>query len=552
MALVDVNDLMAQSKGFYHLPLIKQLGLMVGLAASVAIGVATVFWSQSPDYRLLYSNLTEQDANQMTQALQQSGIKFRLTDGASAVMVPAGDVSSARMLLAGEGLPKGGDSGFELLDKSEGFGVSQFMENTRYQRALEGELARTVKSLDSVRNARVHLALPKQSAFIRKRKLPTGSVTVDLLPGRFLGEPQVAAIRHMVAASVPGLDPDSVMVIDQHGRLLTSPVHSRDFQVSSQQFDYRKRMEDYYEKRIEEILSPLVGANAVRAQVAAELDFTVTEKSREAYDPKNSVLRSEHVEEQQSTDNISAGGVPGSLTNQPPQGGVVGAPGGAARTPAGEPVQRSKTMTKNYELDKTISHVRTGGGVVDRLSIAVVVDFRAAKDDKGKVVRDPYSAEELGRMEALVKRAVGFDTKRGDQVEVVNAPFTDTMEVQMTEVAGPAFYERPELVSWIKQGVGALLILYLLMGVLKPVLRSLAAASKEREKEKPVSGEVLPEDQLSLTGPEGAVMKAQGQRAGEPALPEPTFDDRLNSAREIVSQDPKRAAQVVNNWLAAE
>ena len=470
-------------------------------------------------------------------------------------MVAAKDVSSARMMLAGQGLPKGGETGFALLDKAEGFGVSQFMENTRYQRALEGELARTITSLDGVRSARVHLALPKQSAFIRQRKNPTASVTIDLLPGRWLGDDQVAAVRHIVSAGVPNLDPDNVMVIDQRGRLLTTPGKSADLKISAGQFEYRERIENDYEKRIEEIISPIVGAGAVRAQVSANMDFTVTEKSQEQYDPKTASVRSEHIEEQQSTDSAPASGVPGSLTNQPPAGGVSvtaqnqGLNSGLGQN--GEPLQSSRTLIKNYELDKTVSHVRQGGGVVNRLSIAVVVDFMTKKNEQGEVVREALPAEELSRIEALVKRAVGFDAGRGDQVEVVNAPFNDT-SIAVEEVAAeaPAFYERPELLSWVKQGLAGLLVLYLLMGVLRPVMRSLAAASRAQQRAQGQVGDVISEDQLTLSGPDSS--GAQQRMGGENALPQMTFEDRLNTAKEIANQDPKRVAQVVNNWLVTE
>jgi len=557
MAL-DMNNIVAQGKGFYQLPLLRQLGLMVGLAASVAIGVAAVMWSQTPDFRLLYSNLSEQDASQISQSLQQAGIKYRLTEGASVIMVAAKDVSSARMMLAGEGLPKGGGAGFDMLDKAEGFGVSQFMENTRYQRALEGELARTITSLDNVRSARVHLALPKQSAFIRQRKNPTASVTVDLLPGRGLGDDQVAAVRHIVSAGVPNLDPDNVMVIDHRGRLLTTPGKSADLKVSAGQFEYRERIESDYEKRIEEIISPIVGVGAVRARVSADMDFTVTERSQEQYDPKTASVRSEHIEEQKSTDGGIASGIPGSLSNQPPAGGVAvtaqnrvsGLGQGQTQAQNGEPLQSSRTLIKNYELDKTISHVRQGGGVVDRLSIAVVVDFKSKKDENGEVVREPLPAEELSRLEALVKRAVGFDATRGDQVEVVNAPFNDTSLSEEVVATAPAFYERPELFEWIKQGLAGLLVIYLLMGVLRPVMRSLAAASRAQQRAQSAAGEVISEDQLTLSGPDGGA--GARQVGGEAALPQISFEDRLNSAKEIAGQDPKRVAQVVNNWLVAE
>ncbi len=543
MALVSGEELAAQGRGFYALPVVRQLGLMVGLAASVALGVAIVFWSQSPDYRLLYSNLADQDAGEIVQALQQAGVEYRLSDSSGTIMVPAADVSSARLMLAGEGLPKGSGAGFEMLDNQDGFGLSQFMENARYQRALEGELTRTITALDSVRSARVHLAIPKQTAFVRRREKAKASITVDLLPGRLLQDGQVAAISHMVAASVPGLESSEVMIIDQHGRLLTKREQSEDMQLTANQFDYRKRLENSYVKSIQSLISPLVGDGRVRAQVTADMDFTRTEKTQERFDPTTASLRSEHIEEQQQA-GMAALGVPGSLSNQPPLEGSAAAEQTAENL-------RSRRSTKNYELDKTISHVRQGSARVERLSVAVVIDYKSTKNEDGEIVQTPLSSEEMDRITALVRRAVGFDAERGDQVEVVNAPFS-LPELPEAVVTEPGFLEQPIVREMAKQGLAVLAILYLLFGVLKPAMRSLATAGKEEEKRllQPQASDVIPEDQLTLSAP-GQPAGASGpdHREEEPV---PTLEERIETVKGLAGEDPKRVAQVVNNWLVTE
>ncbi len=538
MALIKGEEILSQGRGFYALPVVRQVGLMAGLAASVAIGVAVVLWSQGTDYRLLYSNLDERDSAEIVQALQAAGIEYQLSPDASTVRVPAGQVSSARLMLAGDGLPRGNGAGFEMLDKQEGFGLSQFMENARYQRALEGELTRTINSLDSVRSARVHLVIPKQTAFVRRREKAKASVTLDILPGRGLESGQVAAIAHMVAASVPGLETASVMIIDQHGRLLTGPEQTAEMRLSASEFDYRKRLEGYYVKRIEDLLTPLVGQGKVRAQVTADMDFTMTEKTEERYDPATASVRSEHVEEQQQVGEAALG-VPGSLSNTPPVEGRDPQANGQ-----GKQALRSRRETKNYELDKTISHVRQGTGRIDRLSVAVVVDYKTALDKDGKPVQTPLSAEELSRMTALVRRAVGFDAERGDQVEVVNAAFTVPEVPEVTD-DGPGLLENPMVRDLAKQALAGL---YLLFGVLRPAMRSLATAGRQEERQvQPQAGDVIPEDQLTLSAP--------GQQANQgevDELPKPSLEERLETVRNLAGEDPKRVAQVVNNWLVAE
>ncbi len=554
MALVKTDEIVSQSRGFSSLPFLRQLGLMIGLAASVAVGVAAVLWSQTPNYSLLYGNLGEQDVSEIVQALQQADIPYKLSRDASTVLVPEGRVHDARLKLASQGLPKGFGVGFELLDSQQTFGVSQFMENARYQRALEGELARTISSLQKVRSARVHLAIPKQSAFVRSRKKPSASVTVDLYAGRSLGEEQVAAIAHMVAASVPEMDVDQVTIIDQLGHLLTDPARSRDMRLTATQFEHRKRVEDYLTQRIEDILTPVVGENAVRAQVSADIDYTVTEQTRESYNPDLPAIRSEQIVEEKDVGGESQPmGIPGSVSNQPPeQGREQGTPaagGGTAAVAANTPLPASSSsrVVRNYELDKTISHTRSGGGSIRRLSVAVVVDDKTVVNDKGETVRQALSKEELERITSLVKEAVGFDALRGDRVNVVNSTFsTPPAPEPMPE---PSLLENDALWSMGKQALGILMVLVLVFGVLKPVMRELAAKGRAVPAAGGAgAGGALPpgmaEDQLTLSGPQGTPQLPPGGQSD--------YDANLNAARSLAAQDPKRVAQVVNNWVSNE
>lgn len=558
MALAKTENMSASMRGFGGLPALRQLGLMIGLAASVALGVAVVLWSQTPNYRVLYSGLAAQDAAQIADALQKDGIPYKVDEATGAVMVGADQVHAARLKLAGQGLPKGATQGFELLNEQPTFGSSQFMETARYQHALEGELGRTISALGNVQSARVHLAIPKQSVFVRNREQPTASVLVNLFPGRDLSEGQVSSIVHLVASSVPNMNAERITVIDQKGRLLTIPESSRGMQLTSNQFEYRRRMEEYYIKRIEDIISPMIGIGGVRAQVVAELDFSITEETKETFNPAQAAVRSEQtVDEQSGVGGGAPSGVPGALTNQPPAGGTVTPPASVAanKTPAGAaplasataPLNSSKRATRNFEIDKTISHTQMPSGSVRRLSVAVVVDDKQAVGAKGEAIRTPLKPEEVARITALVKETVGFNEARGDSLNVINAAFTVPVEMPVPE---QPLIERPWVKDLAKQALGGVVVLLLMFAVLRPVLRSLAEKGKSIpvNQMQPVAdgmGE-LP-NMTGQPGSQNAGLAFQGAVRTANSL---NYDSQLANARALVGQDPKRVAQVVKGWVA--
>lgn len=548
MALVKAEEMSASFTGLNGLNALRQVGLLVGLAASVAIGVSVVLWSWTPNYGVLYGALAEQDAASVLEALRQSGIEPKLDENTGAILVPAQEVHAARIKLAAMGLPKGVSAGFEELDKKNTFGVSQFMEKARYQRALETELARSVQNLSNVQSARVHLAVPRQSVFVRNREKARASVVVNLYPGRVLEPGQVDAIVHMVASSVPNLETDNVTVVDQKGELLTKGAKDEEMALSNTQFEYTHRLEQNYVDRIKGILGPLVGDAALRAQVAADIDFTLTEQTQELYNPDNPVLRSSQATEENTT-GAAEGGIPGALSNQPPAGGTAPetlGQGGAAATAV--PSSSRRREIRNYEVDKTISHTRYANGSLRRLSVAVVVDDKVSTAADGTVTRSERTPEELARMTELVKKAVGFDAERGDSVNVINSSFVPAAVPEpLPELP---IWEAPWLQDLLKKVLGALLVLVLIFGVLKPVMKSLAApkgkalalAEGETEGEEGAA-EGMAEDTLSLTGE--AAEEVQPALGGPPG----PYEQNLATAHAAVEQDPKLVAQVVKNWV---
>jgi flagellar M-ring protein FliF len=547
MALVKTQTLAAQFQGFSGLPAVKQLGLMVGLAASIALGVAVVLWSQEPNHSLLYAGVTGPEMVQVTEALDQAQIPYRLQQGGSAILVPSAQVDAARLKLAAIGLPKGRVTGLEFLDQGQPLGTSRLIERARYQRALAGELSRSIATLDSVRSARVHLAMPKRSVFLRNRIQPSASVLLDLYPGRGLDDTQIAGITYLVASSIPELEPEQVSIVDHKGRLLTAQQGSSALRTRAEHFKLARSLEQSYSERIMAILAPIVGLDGVRAQVSAQMDFTTLEETREDYGPDPKAVRSEQIRERRR-EAPDAGGVPGALSNQPPAAGTLGDP--SADDADKKPVTTSLHTTRNYELDRVLSHSRTLPGSVKRLSVAVVVDYRTQTNERGEVERVALDAKQMEYITSLVKQAVGFDERRGDSVNVINASFLAAAEAEPLEPT--PIWEQAWLVDMVKQGLGVLLVLVLGFGVLRPVLKGLAERGNERgQLALPAGAEAggelpLQQDQLTLTNQQAA--SAQGAGAGPPDL----LQQHLDHAKALVKEDPKRVAQVVKTWLTED
>jgi len=566
---------MAFLENISQMPMLRQVGLLVGLAASVAIGFAVVLWSQQPDYRPLYGSLAGMDTKQVMDTLASADIPYHVEPNSGALLVKADDLSRARLKLAAAGVaPSDGNVGFELLDKEQGLGTSQFMEATRYRRSLEGELARTVSSLNNVKAARVHLAIPKSSVFVRDERKPSASVLVELYPGRSLEAGQVMAIVNLVATSVPELDKSQVTVVDQRGNLLSEQLQDTALTMAGKQYDYSRRMEGMLTQRVHNILQPVLGNDRYKAEVSADLDFSAVESTSEQFNPDQPALRSEQAVNEQRASSQGPQGVPGALSNQPP--GPASAPqttGGAAAPAAaiqpgqplvdangqqimdpatGQPMlapypsDKREQTTKNFELDRSISHTRQQQGRLTRLSVAVVVDDQVKVDASGETTRAPWGAEDLARFTRLVQDAVGFDASRGDSVTVMNVPFAaDRGE----EIADIAFYQQPWFWDIVKQVLGVLFILVLVFGVLRPVLNNITGGGKQAaaDSDMELGGMIgldgeLANDRVSLGGPSSILLPS----------PSEGYEAQLNAIKGLVAEDPGRVAQVVKEWINAD
>ncbi len=541
------KNISASLAGITELPIARQLMLMVGFAAAVALMVAVVLWSQAPSMKMLYGSLGSAEVMEITGALDKNAIPYQLNELTGAIMVDAASVHEARLKLAGLGLPKGQGTGYEILDQDHGFSTSQFLESARYQRALEGELVRTISSLNSIKSARVHLALPKQSAFVRMRKNPSASVMVTMYQGRVMRPEQASSIVHLVASSIPNMEVEDVTVIDQNGRLLSQTEVANEMRQTSTQFDYRKKLEEYYIKRVETILAPLVGINSVRAQVVVDLDFTISEQTQETFNPDLPAIRSEQTVEEQRSGN-GAFGVPGMLTNQPPGAGTTNVDGGGAE---GGTSNSSRRAVRNYELDRTISHTRMPYGSLRRLSAAIVVDERQVVAEDGTVTSEPLTEQEMTRINSLVREALGFSAQRGDSVNIINAPFQAAPAPEA--LPEPSLMEQPWVWDVAKQLAGLLIVLIIIFGVLKPVLKGLA--KKDDAVDTPGAsqavgpdGQPLPLDDLAndtvTLGTDGDTLKLSG--------PDKHYEDHLAAAKSAATSDPQLVAAVVKGWVDSD
>ncbi len=531
---------------------LKKLMMMIGLAASIAIGFSIVLWSMQPNYSMLYGSLSGSDAQSVVDALQQQQLPYKLDTATGAVMVPAESLHDVRLALAAEGLPRGTGVGFEALQQESGFGTSQFIETARYHRSLEVELARSISKIDAVRSARVHLAIPKSSVFIRDRQKPSASVAINLHQGRQLEKGQVEAISHLVSSGVPNMEASSVAVVDQKGRLLSGKKRSDPLAQSTGQFEYTQRLEQRYIERIINILSPIVGRGGVQAQVVTDVDFTVTEQTQELYNPDTPALRSQQQSEE-SSNSFMGGGIPGALVNQPPGDAVApeqvqGVDGNGLQSPGNS----RRQSTSNYELDKTISHTRMAAGSVKRLSVAVVIDDRTQAGGEQR----RYSPEEIERMTQLVKDAVGFDVQRGDSVSFSNVAFSTPEPIE--DLPELSIMEQPWIYDLGKYIVAALALLLLYFGLLRPIMRGLfppagsAAAVAAAAGSSAVAASSLEGADLENLSPEQrqALLEANDDEAAKLLVPpKRSHEDQLVDIRKVVEEEPQLVAEVVKGWM---
>lgn len=554
-----------------------RLPLLIAASAAIAVIVALLLWTKNPDYQVLYTNLSDSDGGDIVTELSQLNIPYRFAENGGALLIPADKVHETRLRLAQKGLPKGGGVGFELLDQ-EKFGISQFNEQINYQRALEGELARTIETLGPVKNARVHLALPKPSLFIREQKSPTASVTLTLQPGRALDQGQINAITHMVSSSVAGLPASKVTVVDQSGNLLTQSENNAARDLNATQLKFTHDVESRYQRRIEAILAPVVGHGNVHAEVTAQLDFSAREQTIEEYKPNQppnqAAVRSKQLSLSEQTGLLNVGGVPGALSNQPSAAPVApievppatnpdttninpndpnvfpnafpDATGanttGTKATKPPKPESFRRDETTNYEVDRTIRHIQQQTGAVQRLSVAVVVNYLGEdKDGNPK----PLSKDQLTQIEALTREAMGFSAARGDSLNVVNAPFSPLVELSESELPFWKQQRFYDLLIEIARYLVLLIIAWIVWRkLIKPQLVKRQLAAERAEAIRQAEMAAVPETTVELSEDELAQLSKSKQRM--------STEMRVKKLRELAEKDPRVVALVLSQWMREE
>jgi len=546
--LITTEGKQLQVKGMDAITIFRQLLAILAMAASVAIGIwAAVFWGSEPNYSVLSSSLDEQEVGLIMEALQKDGVAYKVDEGSGALLVPSKDLQSVKIKLAAQGLPKSSAGALGGAAGNSDFFISDSAEKERIKRKMELDIARTISSIDNVKSARVHIALPTRRLFVRDKRKPSAAVVVNLYAGRELTQGQVSAIAHMVSSSVPELSFGDVTVVDQSGKLLTQGDSDNEIGMSSSQFDYAKKVEQSYIQRIENILIPVVGADAIRAQVTVDLDFTFSEQTQESFNPDNPVARSVDSSEESATGNLS-GGAPGAVSNSPPA---------KASAPEKSPPKEDKTASepkaakssrheiKNYELDKTVSVTRFQMGRLKRLSAAVVIDDIITRDEAGAIIRTDRSPEELQRINELVKKAIGFNVQRGDTVNVVNVAFATPATPE--PLPEPPLWEKPWVWDVAKQITGGLILLFVVLVVLKPAIKnfSKSLAPIIQMPSAPALSEGGDNQTQALAG------GGADQRRLENSHLSP-FDRNMQNAMEAARSDPKLVAQVVKNWVAED
>jgi flagellar M-ring protein FliF len=553
--LDDIDAQAASRPKYWETPMGKRV--VIGGAVAIALAVVTAIWlwSSAPDYKVLFSNFSDRDGGAITASLDQMGVKYKFSDGGTAILVPAEQVHNVRLKLAAQGLPRAGNVGFELLENQK-LGTSQFVEQVNYQRSLEGELANSIQSVSAVASARVHLALPKPSVFVREQQKPTASVLLNLQPGRTLDQAQVSAIVHLVASSVPELPASNVTVVDQNGNLLSDTSSKGGKQLDPNQLKYVEALQQNIVKQVESIIAPIVGQNNVRAEATAEVDFAQVDTAAEMYKPNSppepQAIRSQQTSESSGPGSANPSGIPGALSNQPP--GVATAPiDGAApavNAQAAPAAPTRKDATTNYEVDKTLRFEQKPMGGVKRLTVGVVVNYRRSTDPRtGKVVIKPLGAAEVAQINELVKQAMGYNQARGDTLNVANAPF-DGIDKPAEQALD--WWKDPNNLPLAKDIAKylfiALVLAFLWYRILRPLLRPVM-----KQFDKAVEMPPEPEPEVPEPEPEpDHEAEAQAMQEIEQQKQVIIYKSNLDMAKTLAQNDPRIVANVIKEWLGAE
>jgi flagellar M-ring protein FliF len=523
--------------------IISSVSMLFGLAAVLALSVAVIMWASKPDYSPILDNLTDSDVGAITTILSANQIPYKVDNMSGQLLVANDQKQQARILISAEGLPNSSPMGYELLKQDTALGTSQFLETARYQHALETELSRSISSMRNIDSARVHLAMPKRTAFMRKKDRSSASVMVKVSGGRKLEKGQINSIAYLVSSSVAYLDVSNVTVVDQWGNLLNSTGADKAMEHSQKQFDHKMEVESLYVERIESMLAPIFGYGRVKVQVNAEMDFTRIESTQELFDSDQLKVRSEQIIDQQQTGSLGGAiGIPGALSNQPPAGGTVDPLGNVVDGASAAPTNTNKNSVRNYELDKTIRHVRQPVGELRKITVAVVADDWLTVDESGAEVRTELTGEDFALIRGIVREAIGFDQERGDSVSVYNKSF-QTIDVEA--LPEMPIWKQDWFTSVVKQGLAGIAILILIFTVVKPTMKTLQGrliASGDSS-----SNQLLAIENSDVSGNSGS------SNAGSQASltnKHPNYVEQLAMAKQLVGQDSRQVAKVVKNWVA--
>jgi flagellar M-ring protein FliF len=508
------------AKGLLQMPMVRQLLFMLGISASVAVGIVLYMSIQEPIYRPLDYQITSQNMSAIIDTLDKAGIQYKMNEKDGIIYVAAKDIQQARLKLSAAGVAKDDSFNFSYLNDQNNIGSSQFMENARYLRALEGDLSKTISAIQGISAARVHIAIPQDNIFADENRRPTASIVINIAPGLSSDKDKIRSIVQIVASSVPGLDPKNVAITDQYGHYLTGALNE-DSIYDAEQLNYQNNVQSYYEKRIESMITPLIGENKVSVRVYANLDFSEHEEASEAYDPDKKVVRSEQTLTEQNSAQ-AASGPPGSLSNSPPASNSEKKAGGGQ----GATQERNQSV-KNYEVGKSVSYRKSKSANIESLSVAVVIDNEAQVDPKtNKMISKPLPQDKINKITELVKATIGFDEKRGDKVVVVNSAYIPPKEMTTTSIP---LWNQPWFWDMVKKMVGMTLGFVFLFFLYRKLSRQAKAAAT-------ASSEGL----LSLDDGSNFNITPEMQQIKQ---------DQINRLKELASRDPTRVALIIKNWI---